>query len=460
MTLYARWVRDSNPGNKVTFDANGGELPAATATYTATGVNTYRSSGGLIVYDESGATVDTDEEGSEAIINAAGKIVGFRQVGDTDTVSVPEGGLVISGQDGWDEDETYSGILAIEQMELGKYVGVNYETMEVSLYDTYAAYLTGEKYVAVDSAYGNLPTPTRAGYTFLGWFTSAEGGEQVTASTVMTDEGDVTLYAQWEVAYRVIDLEHNDGTGQFTRMTFVSGLPYGQLPVLTQTGYAFDGWWTKEVGGQQVTAESIVPSAGTLYAHWHQVSSYEICYDANGGTGAPAAQEKALDADLVLASDVPVRAGYTFLGWGIDPADTTPSYQPGEVYGQSASLTLYAVWTANTYTVAFQGNGGYCGTASKTVTYGSTYGQLPTPTRSGYTFLGWYTLPRGGTKITASAAVDSAVPGYLYAAWEEDQADEPAPDQVQARFEPFYPAEKDLPVVGLIIPPLTAAANG
>ena len=45
-------------------------------------------------------------------------------------------------------------------------------------------------------AIGTLPTPTRDGYTFLGWFTAADGGEQVTADTVVT--GDMTLYAQWE----------------------------------------------------------------------------------------------------------------------------------------------------------------------------------------------------------------------------------------------------------------------
>ena len=56
------------------------------------------------------------------------------------------------------------------------------------------------------------------------------------------------------------------------------------------------------------------------------------------------------------------------------------------------SVTLTAQWTANSYTVTFNpGNGATVDPASRSVTFDSTYGELPTPTKNGYTFAGWYT---------------------------------------------------------------------
>lgn len=72
---------------------------------------------------------------------------------------------------------------------------------------------------------------------------------------------------------------------------------------------------------------------------------------------------------------------------------------------------------AKTYTVTFNANGGNVGTASKTVTAGASYGALPTPTRNGYTFDGWYTGSSSGTKITSSSKVSLSRNQTLYAHW-------------------------------------------
>ena len=69
------------------------------------------------------------------------------------------------------------------------------------------------------------------------------------------------------------------------------------------------------------------------------------------------------------------------------------------------------------YKVTFNANGGSVATASKTVKYNSTYGTLPTPTREGYTFDGWYTAASGGTKITADTKVTATGDQTLYAHW-------------------------------------------
>ena len=75
---------------------------------------------------------------------------------------------------------------------------------------------------------------------------------------------------------------------------------------------------------------------------------------------------------------------------------------------------------AETYTVTFNANGGQTSTTSKKVTYGSMYGDLPTPTYSGYTFEGWYTSQTGGTRITSETPVTITQDQELYAQWKSD----------------------------------------
>jgi uncharacterized repeat protein (TIGR02543 family) len=72
---------------------------------------------------------------------------------------------------------------------------------------------------------------------------------------------------------------------------------------------------------------------------------------------------------------------------------------------------------ANTMTVSFNPNGGSVSPTSKTVTYGQTYGTLPTPSRNGHTFTGWYTAATGGTRIQATSSVTSTANHTLYAQW-------------------------------------------
>ncbi len=72
--------------------------------------------------------------------------------------------------------------------------------------------------------------------------------------------------------------------------------------------------------------------------------TYTVTYNANGGTNAPAAQEKNHGKTLTLSSTVPTRSGYTFQGWGTSATATTVSYQKGAGYTANANATLYAVW--------------------------------------------------------------------------------------------------------------------
>lgn len=121
------------------------------------------------------------------------------------------------------------------------------------------------------------------------------------------------------------------------------------------------------------------------------------------------------------------RTGWHFLGWSIEKSSGTIFDQHDntitaadiypEVKNQDGTVTLYARWDENEYNVIFNANGGTTSTVSKSVEYSKTYGNLPTPTRSGYTFNGWYTSASGGTKITADSKVTITSNQTLYAQW-------------------------------------------
>lgn len=149
--------------------------------------------------------------------------------------------------------------------------------------------------------------------------------------------------------------------------------------------------------------------------------SYKVSYNANGGSGAPSAQTKYKNAALTLSSTKPTRTGYAFKNWNTASGGGGTSYNPGASYTANAAATLYAQWTARTYTVTLNANGGTGGPGSATKTYNKAL-TLPTtaPTRANYTFLGWSEsttateatyLPGGtyGKNITSDAT--------LYAVW-------------------------------------------
>lgn len=81
--------------------------------------------------------------------------------------------------------------------------------------------------------------------------------------------------------------------------------------------------------------------------------TYTISYNANGGTGAPAAQTKTYDVALTLSNTKPVKIGYPFLGWTINSSGTGTLYQPGGSFTTNANTTLYAKYstTLTNYTV-------------------------------------------------------------------------------------------------------------
>ena len=147
--------------------------------------------------------------------------------------------------------------------------------------------------------------------------------------------------------------------------------------------------------------------------------SYTISYNANGGTGAPGNQTKWYGTNLVLSSTKPTRTGYTFKNWSTDFGSGNVYFEPGGTYTYNSAAVLYANWTANTWTVSYDANGGEGAPESQTKTYGETLVlSSVAPTRTNYNFKGWAISSTGsvvyqpGGDYTDNAAVT------LYAVWE------------------------------------------
>ena len=251
--------------------------------------------------------------------------------------------------------------------------------------------------------------PTRAGHTFQGWYTSRDGGARYDFNQTVT--GDVTLYAHWSVNSYTLAFDGNGGKASESSRKVQYGNQYGTLPTATRTGYAFQGWYTARSDGSQVSSSTTMEAANTtVYAHW-TVNTYTVSFDSNGGS-AVASQSVRYGSKATQPAN-PTRAGHTFQGWYTARSGGS-KYDFGTAV--TGDVTLYAHWSVNSYTLTFDGNGGKPSEASRTVAYGGQYGSLPTATRTGYAFQGWYTARDGGTKVSPSTTMGAA-DTTLYARW-------------------------------------------
>lgn len=149
--------------------------------------------------------------------------------------------------------------------------------------------------------------------------------------------------------------------------------------------------------------------------------TYNISYNANGGSGAPSSQTKYYDKLLSLSSLKPIRTGYTFKGWSTSSTATKASYQPGDNYTSNSNVTLYAVWEKIQYNISYDANGGSGAPSDQSKYYDSTITlRSGKPTRKGYLFKGW------STRSTALSADYQPGDRYssnsnltLYAVWEQ-----------------------------------------
>ena len=178
--------------------------------------------------------------------------------------------------------------------------------------------------------------------------------------------------------------------------------------VPTKEGYTFAGWY-KEAACQNkwdFATEKMPANAVTLYAKW-EANAYSVGFNANGGTGTMSEQAFVYDTAQGLETNKFTKDGYTFKGWSTIVNGQVMYTDGATVNNLTATnhdtVTLYAVWEANQYTVTFKD---WDGSVLKTeqVAYNTAATAPAAPTREGYRFTGWdktFDVITGDTEITA-----------------------------------------------------------
>ena len=296
-----------------------------------------------------------------------------------------------------------------------------------------------------EGEYVILPTANRLGYTFLGWANSndATKAEYIPGDLISLNE-DTTLYAVWfdfelplygSAATGVIDYIPITYGGQvfyysYTPKTSEQYIIYSVCDSDTKV-ILYDASGNKitsnDNGGEGNNFQLVQSlTAGTTYYYAVSYTNstqtgrimvkfgrvFTVNFNANGGTGAPSAQKKYFHLPLTLSSTIPNKSytisfdtnadnatvfptsksvNCTFSCWSTGQSGDGFKFNAGESYTFDSSRTLYAQWTDG------------------------QAGALPTPTRRGYTFDGWYTASSGGKKVTDSSTISADT--ELYAHW-------------------------------------------
>ena len=279
-----------------------------------------------------------------------------------------------------------------------------------------------------NTALGTLPTCSRTGYTFLGWYTASSGGTKISTTTVVTK--DITYYAQWSINSYTLTFNPNGGTVTPTSKNLEYNSAYGTLPIPTRASdaqytYTFAGWYTAATGGTQVTAATKMAAKDTtVYAHWtSNTRSYTVSYKTTYGTLNRTSQSVAYNSKGSCTLTMPNNTAeftYTFVGWytaANGGGTKVGSELTLETPAITGTVTYYAYVTRSTksYTHTFNPNGG--GTVSpSTITkaYNTALGTLPTVSRTGYTFVGWFdtSAASGGTQATTATKVTGTKTWY------------------------------------------------
>ena len=281
-------------------------------------------------------------------------------------------------------------------------------------------------YQAGGSSYtilGGTNSPAKVGYTFDGWYTNSTGtgGTSYAVGASYSTTNNLNLFAKWTVASRSVAYALDGGSSTATTTT-LTGKVVGNtitLPAantMSKTGYVFAGWsdgTTTYAGGATWT----VPASDnnfTLTAQWTtQTLSYS--YDTNGGGTAPAGGTKTYGQSLVLEPSTGLsKTGYTFTGWN----DGSTTHLAGATISLTASKVFVAQWSAQSYSITYEGNGANSGsvTAGSYVAGGVPYAIAANGfTKTGYTFAGW--KDASNNSFVVGAGYSTAANLVLTAQW-------------------------------------------
>ena len=274
-------------------------------------------------------------------------------------------------------------------------------------------------YTVTDSTI-TLATPTKNGYTFGGWYSDSTLENVVTTINPANSPNGVTVYAKWTAIPYNITYNLDGGTNNVNNpSTYTAETPDITLADPTKTGYTFGGWYDNDqfTGDAITEIESGSTGAKTFYARW-TLDTYTITYNLDGGTNDVnnPVSYTVESSDITLGA--PTKSGFVFGGW-YDNALFSNSAITGITTGSTTGdKTFYAKWLQE-YTITYNLDGGTNNVSNPaTYTVETPDITLADPTKTGYTFGGWYDDDKFANAVTEIVPANSTVdPVVLYAKW-------------------------------------------
>ena len=314
-------------------------------------------------------------------------------------------------------------------------------TKEISLENKYAVIFNGNGATSGSMEHqqfycgtGGALNPNlflKEGYDFSCWNTKADGSGETYANEAaiksLTDvsDGEVTLYAQWKPTQYTITYELNGGTlvANPTEYNYEQTVTFAAS---TRSGYAFAGWYEDTALTKKIDQISVGSTGDKiLYAKWLP-NQYRIHFDGNGNDSGQMEEMTGLnyDTEYQLTGNLFQKKYHAFMNWN------TKADGSGETYANGASIrnltdvsdgevTLYAQWEPQKYKIVYKLNGGK-NNKKNPATYTKYTGAitLKKPTRTGYTFQGWYSNKKCTKKV---AGIKKGATGTktFYAKWQK-----------------------------------------
>ena len=326
-------------------------------------------------------------------------------------------------------------------------------------------------------------TPTRTGYTFLGWGTSSNTTTvSYKPGETYSNDADITLYAVWNANnYKVTFHKTEEDDGYMAKtVKYNEKIDEPSAPALT--GYTFAGWYTTATGGTKIVFPLAVTKNMDIYAHW-TINTYTISYNLNSGSYGTNHPSSATYNSNVSISN-PTKSGYTFTGWKIAGMDSvihtygsattiatsissTKATTFKNLRSTSGTVTFTAQWTPNSSNSGSSGSGSSSGDSSSgttdktvyayydfnggTLASGNNYSQCtisgtatscsvtpPTPTREGYTFSGY--RKSGETSCKTGNLVLTQNTNYQ-ACWDKSVTEEESSSDSTGTYKALYEPE-------------------
>ena len=267
---------------------------------------------------------------------------------------------------------------------------------------------TSEEYFYTVEQTVTLPTPTRTGYTFLGWTGEGITTPQPNVTIPKGSTGDKTYIENWILTGYTITMDLNGGSGQEKVIYTITDEDF-ELPTPTRNGYEFVGWTGEDITTPQTRVKIPKGSTGNkaYTANW-KVIEYTITLDTNGG---PVVSPIKYTVEDTFTLPYILRPGYEFAGWTLDGSGMLP-FTPLIIYpGTTGDLHYKAEWRLAEYTITMDLDGG-SGQEKMVYTITDEEFELPTPTRNGYEFVGWtgerITTPQTSVKIPKGSTGNKA----------------------------------------------------